>query len=160
MQCRSRTPPRFPAPPHVSPGARLPTYPQPTDLSTLLLPSPPGGPSDFDGWSTGSSNTAWLRLYGSTGSTATGPTSSTSGSYYVYCETSTPNFPGATFDLTQTWSGETVETVTFYYSMYGATSKFVAPSQAGIACPRWPSVELHHTLFRSIRPNPCPTSQL
>ena len=60
------------------------------------------------------------QLSGSTSSVSTGPQGAASGSYYVYCETTSPNYPGATYDMYQNF-GETVSSVTFYYNMYGDT---------------------------------------
>jgi len=73
----------------------------------------------LDGWSTGSAGNSWTLDSGSTSSYNTGPSSAQSNSYYVYTETSSTS-TGAAFDLYRTFQAD-VETVSFYYSMYGAT---------------------------------------
>ena len=74
--------------------------------------------ADVDEWTT----STFLRKAGSTGSTSTGPLSAADGSYYVYCETSSPNFPGVNFDLEKTFSaGQELYGIAFQYHMYGGT---------------------------------------
>jgi len=67
----------------------------------------------------------WTVKSGSTPSSNTGPSSATDGSYYVYMESSSPNYStkrailnSPCFDL----SGQTQAVVTFKYHMYGATA--------------------------------------
>ena len=76
--------------------------------------------ADTDGWSTGSAGNAWSVHTGTTSSSSTGPSGAQSNSYYVYTETSSPNSPNVDFDLYRTFVAD-VETLSFYYSMYGAT---------------------------------------
>ncbi|MGB2985870.1 MAG: agmatine deiminase family protein, partial [Phycisphaerae bacterium] len=64
----------------------------------------------------------WTRRSGSTPSSSTGPSSAHGGSYYVYTESSSPNYPNKTailegpcFDFTVTGDEE----LTFWYHMYG-----------------------------------------
>jgi len=68
----------------------------------------------------------WTVKSGSTPSSNTGPSSAAEGSYYVYMESSSPNYSnkrailtGPCFDL----SGKTTATVSFKYHMYGDDSK-------------------------------------
>ncbi|TXC82111.1 T9SS type A sorting domain-containing protein [Luteibaculum oceani] len=65
----------------------------------------------------------WTRRTGSTPSTATGPSSAKEGNYYIYTESSSPNYPSKTaifespcFDLTSVASPE----FRFSYHMYGS----------------------------------------
>ena len=67
----------------------------------------------------------WTVKSGSTPSSNTGPSSATDGSYYVYMESSSPNYStkrailnSPCFDL----SGETQAIATFKYHMYGAST--------------------------------------
>ena len=71
----------------------------------------------FDGWTT----STFIRLVGSTPSTGTGPSSAADGSYYVYCETSSPNYPNAYFDMSTTVAAGSVSRLDFQYHMYGDT---------------------------------------
>ncbi len=65
----------------------------------------------------------WTRRSGSTPSSSTGPSGAHGGSYYVYTESSSPNYPNKTailegpcFDLTSASDAE----LTFWYHMYGS----------------------------------------
>ena len=67
----------------------------------------------------------WTRRSGSTPSSGTGPSSASQGSYYVYTESSNPNYSSKTailngpcFDL----SNASTATFTFKYHMYGASN--------------------------------------
>ena len=67
----------------------------------------------------------WTVKSGSTASSNTGPSSANDGSYYIYMESSSPNYStkrailnSACFDL----SGETQATLNFKYHMYGAST--------------------------------------
>ncbi|GJM31063.1 MAG: hypothetical protein DHS20C18_00640 [Saprospiraceae bacterium] len=67
----------------------------------------------------------WTRRTGSTPSSNTGPAAAASGSYYMFVEASSPNYPSKTtifnspcFDL----SGAANSGLTFKYHMYGATT--------------------------------------
>lgn len=73
------------------------------------------GPDDFD----------WTRDSGGTPSSNTGPSSGSDGSWYVYCESSTPNYSSKTALLTSDCfdlSNETQANFTFDYHMYGAAA--------------------------------------
>ncbi|MEN8191483.1 MAG: DUF6443 domain-containing protein, partial [Bacteroidota bacterium] len=64
----------------------------------------------------------WTHKSGSTGSGSTGPTSASEGSYYIYTEASSPNYPSKTAVITSTaYALESSGTFTFDYHMYGAT---------------------------------------
>ena len=76
--------------------------------------------ADLDGWTTGSMDRPFYRQAGSTGSISTGPQGAAIGSYYVYCETSTPNYPSANFDMSRIVTVGSVSGLTFQYHMYGA----------------------------------------
>lgn len=71
----------------------------------------------------GGDNFDWTRRSGSTPSTNTGPTSAQSGSYYIYTESSSPNYPAKVANI-QTpcfnFSGQSSISLTFRYHMYGA----------------------------------------
>ncbi|NMM47808.1 T9SS-dependent choice-of-anchor J family protein [Marinigracilibium pacificum] len=65
----------------------------------------------------------WTRQSGGTPSSSTGPSSANDGSFYMYIESSSPNYPSKVgrlespcFDLT----GETTATFSFDYHMYGS----------------------------------------
>ncbi|UCE59670.1 MAG: S8 family serine peptidase [Phycisphaerales bacterium] len=65
----------------------------------------------------------WTRNTGSTSSSSTGPSGAHGGTYYVYTEASSPNYPNVTgiiegpcFDFT----GASAAEMTFWYHMYGA----------------------------------------
>lgn len=84
-----------------------------------------GFESGFGAWSQqGGDDFDWSRRSGSTPSVNTGPTAANSGSFYVYTESSSPNYPSKTallvspcFDL----SGLSNPEISFAYHMYGAT---------------------------------------
>ena len=69
-----------------------------------------------DGWTT----STFSLMSGSTGSASTGPQSASTGSYYMYAETSTPNNPYGLFEMYQEFD-DSLGTVDFDYHMYGAT---------------------------------------
>ena len=71
--------------------------------------------ADFDGWTT----STFLRKAGSTSSSATGPQGAAVGSYYAYCETSSPNYPSKYFDMSKTVTAGSVSGLSFQYHMYG-----------------------------------------
>ena len=73
--------------------------------------------ADFDGWTTSS----FIRKTGSTGSGSTGPPSAALGSYYIYCETSSPNYPSGYFEISRTVTAGSVTSLSFQYHMYGST---------------------------------------
>ncbi len=82
--------------------------------------------SDFGDWTQSSDDDFdWIRYSGSTPSSSTGPSSAYDGSYYAYCESSSPNYSdkeaileSPCFDLSSLSSPE----LSFYYYMYGASS--------------------------------------
>ena len=64
----------------------------------------------------------WTRKSGSTGSSNTGPSSASEGSYYIYTEASSPNYPSKTATITSIpYAISSNGTFTFDYHMYGAT---------------------------------------
>lgn len=79
--------------------------------------------SDFGNWSNaGGDDFDWTRKTGSTGSTNTGPTSAHAGSYYVYTEASSPNFPSKRAILeSDDLSLFGIESISFWYHFYGST---------------------------------------
>lgn len=68
------------------------------------------GGDDFD----------WTRLSGSTPSSGTGPSSAYDGSYYIYTESSSPNYPSKVAIIEYTNLGGYGGTINFYYHMYGS----------------------------------------
>lgn len=89
------------------------------------FPYSEGFESGFGAWSNVSGDDLdWTRRSGSTPSSSTGPSSASQGSWYMYVESSSPNYPSKTtriespcYDL----SGESAATFSFKYHMYGAT---------------------------------------
>ena len=75
----------------------------------------------MDGWWSPTTTTSFIRAVGSTPSSSTGPQSAADGSYYVYCETSSPNNPSTSFEMVRIVSAGSVSGLTFQYHMYGAT---------------------------------------
>mmetsp|Transcript_83436 Transcript_83436/g.235236 ORF Transcript_83436/g.235236 Transcript_83436/m.235236 type:complete len:215 (-) Transcript_83436:119-763(-) len=73
--------------------------------------------SGFEGWTT----STFYRHSGSTTTPYTGPSSAYDGSYYVYAETSSPHYPGVEFSMYLDLGEATLASVSFYYSMHGAT---------------------------------------
>ena len=80
--------------------------------------------SDVSGdgiWQTGVNYKAFVVRSGGTSSYSTGPSSAYAGSYYAYCETSSPNNPAANFALQTTEFSDGISSVAFHYNAYGAT---------------------------------------
>ncbi len=84
----------------------------------------------------------WTRKSGSTSSSSTGPSAAHGGSYYVYTESSSPNYPSKTallegpcFDLANTSEVE----LTFWYHMYG-TSMGTLNVEVSEDCTSWTNV--------------------
>ncbi len=84
----------------------------------------------------------WTRDASGTPSSSTGPSSASDGSYYMYVEASSPNYPSKTanlygpcFDL----SGAGSATFSFDYHMYGATMGTLS-LQARVGTGSWSSV--------------------
>lgn len=64
----------------------------------------------------------WTRKTGATSSSGTGPTVASEGSYYIYTEASSPNYPSKTAVITSIpYALGADPTFTFDYHMYGAT---------------------------------------
>jgi bacillolysin len=92
--------------------------------STISAPYSEGFESGFGAWTNlGGDDLDWTRRSGSTPSSSTGPSSASEGSYYMYVEASSPNYPSKVtriespcFDL----SGESTATFSFKYHMYGS----------------------------------------
>ena len=122
-------PPPRPRPPTPPPPRRPTAPPSPAALDNIVAYrealSPTASPtplittssfeSDFDSWTT----STFLRNSGPTPSITTGPSSAYDGSYYVYAETTSPNYPGVEFSMYRDF-GVDVAGVSFQYSMYGA----------------------------------------
>ena len=103
-----------------------PTSPPPTTSYTSYTSSFESytSNSDVSGdglWQTGVTYKAFVVNSGSTGSVSTGPSSAYSGTYYIYCETTTPNYPGAYFDLQSYQVSSGISSVSFFYLAYGGT---------------------------------------
>ena len=78
--------------------------------------------SGMDGWTTGGTNQPFTRGAGPTPSSSTGPQGAADGSYYMYTETSSPNYPSVSFDLQQDFSSlGQLYGIAFQYHMYGAS---------------------------------------
>ena len=77
----------------------------------------------MNGWSTPATSSGALifeRKAGTTASAATGPTGGASGSFYVYAETSSPNYPNKNFDMQKSFpSSSELYGIAFQYHMYG-----------------------------------------
>ncbi|MEM9821944.1 MAG: GEVED domain-containing protein [Bacteroidota bacterium] len=90
------------------------------------FPYTEGFESGLGSWTQGSGDDFnWSRRSGNTPSNNTGPSSAFAGSFYVYTESSNPNYPNRTaifnspcFDL----SGESSATLSFRYHLYGASN--------------------------------------
>ena len=81
--------------------------------------------SDFGNWvNIAEDDFDWTRNSGGTTSFGTGPSSAHEGSYYVYTEASSPNYPDKTAILQGpriNFEAYTNEHMSFWYHMYGAT---------------------------------------
>ena len=85
--------------------------PSPTAASVVATSDFESGAA-ADGWIT----STFSMVTGSTTSSATGPPYASSGSYYMYAETSSPNYPYGVFEMYQEFDGA-VTTVDFDYPM-------------------------------------------
>jgi trimeric autotransporter adhesin len=111
--------------------------------STATLPYSEGFESGFGAWTNQSGDDLdWTRRSGSTPSSSTGPSSASAGSFYMYVEASSPNYPSKVtriespcYDL----SGASTATFSFKYHMYGATMGTLA-LQASTNGTTWTSV--------------------
>jgi len=95
--------------------AQVSSYPYNESFENTLGQWTQDSTEDFD----------WTVKSGSTASSSTGPASANDGSYYIYMESSSPNYStkrailnSPCFDL----SGETQATISFKYHMYGAST--------------------------------------
>ena len=94
---------------------------------------------DFEDTSTCSFDAdGWLVASGSTPTSSTGPSSANDGAYYVYTESSSPNYPAVSTKLTQDLGASySVTSVSFYYSMYGATMGSLILEASADSCSTW-----------------------
>ena len=113
------------------------------DVTVSSYPYTEGFESGFGDWvnMTGD-DMDWTRKSGSTSSSSTGPSAAHGGSYYVYTESSSPNYPSKTallegpcFDLANTSEVE----LTFWYHMYG-TSMGTLNVEVSEDCTSWTNV--------------------
>ncbi|MGB2985871.1 MAG: hypothetical protein WBE26_08305, partial [Phycisphaerae bacterium] len=84
----------------------------------------------------------WTRRSGSTPSSSTGPSSAHGGSYYVYTESSSPNYPNKTAILEGScfdFSATSDEELSFWYHMYG-TSMGTLYVEVSEDCVAWTTV--------------------
>ena len=94
--------------------------------TTEVAPYSEGFESGFGSWTNVSGDDFdWSRRSGGTPSNNTGPSSASEGSFYLYVESSSPNYSNLStilesgcFDLT----GETEANISFKYHMYGAAA--------------------------------------
>lgn len=97
----------------------------PTCTTVSSFPYSEGFESGTGNWVQASDdNFDWTRKTGTTGSSNTGPSAAAEGSYYMYTEASSPNYPSKSanflspcFDFSSLSSPE----LSFQYHMYGAT---------------------------------------
>jgi hypothetical protein len=112
--------------------------------STVTMPYSEGFESGLGAWTNASGDDFdWARKNGSTPSSNTGPSSASQGSYYMYIESSSPNYSSKTsilespcFDLT----GELEATLSFKYHMYGASAMGGMVLQASIDGTNWSAI--------------------
>lgn len=92
--------------------------------ATATVPYYAGFESGFDNWTQVSGDDFnWSRNSGGTPSSNTGPTSASAGSYYLYCEVSSPNYPSKSAAITTPCISipNGGATLTFDYHMYGGS---------------------------------------
>ncbi len=112
--------------------------------STVNAPYTEGFESGLGGWTQVSGDDFnWTRRSGGTPSNGTGPASAVEGSFYLYVESSSPNFSNKTtiiegpcFNL----SGESSASFTFRYHMYGASAMGSLSLQASTNGTSWSNV--------------------
>ncbi|MCP4457809.1 MAG: S8 family serine peptidase [Cytophagales bacterium] len=112
--------------------------------STSTLPYSEGFESGFGAWTNASGDDFdWTRQSGGTPSSNTGPSSATEGSFYIYVESSTPNYSNKVsiiespcYDL----SAETTANFSFEYHMYGAAAMGGLVLEASTDGTSWTSV--------------------
>jgi len=115
-----------------------------TCSATETAPYSEGFESGFGSWSQVSGDDFnWTRRSGGTPSSNTGPSSAQEGTYYIYVESSSPNYSNKTaiiegpcFDL----SGETSASFSFRYHMYGASAMGGLELQASTDGSSWSNV--------------------
>ena len=78
--------------------------------------------TNLNGWTAaeGTSSSDWARRAGGTPSGYTGPSGARAGQWYLYLESSYPNYPRKIAWLQSPSFEEAVSRVTFYYHMYGS----------------------------------------
>jgi len=112
--------------------------------ATVSAPYSEGFESGFGSWSQASGDDFdWTRRSGGTPSSNTGPSSADEGSYYIYVESSSPNYSNKTsiiespcFDL----SGVSSASFTFKYHLYGASGMGGLELEASTNGSSWSSV--------------------
>jgi hypothetical protein len=115
----------------------------PTTISSL--PYTEGFESGLGDWINASGDDFdWTQQTGGTGSTGTGPSSAHGGSYYLYTEASSPNYPnkaaileGPCFDL---GTAACNPKLTFWYHMYGAAMGTLRVEVSDDDCASWVSI--------------------
>ena len=112
--------------------------------ATVSAPYSEGFESGFGAWTQASDDDFdWLRTSGGTPSSNTGPTAADEGSFYMFIESSSPNYSNKTsiiespcFDL----AGETNANFTFRYHMYGAAGMGGLTLQASTNGTSWNNI--------------------
>ena len=99
--------------------------------------------SSFGRWSTNASeggDSLWKRKSGATGSGGTGPDSASDGTTYIYCETSSPNYPLKNFDLFI--DGASITSIEFDYMLrWNADVEAVWTTEPQIEIARWDGLD-------------------
>lgn len=109
----------------TSPACGGGTPPPACGTTISSFPYAEGFESGFGGWTQVSGDDFdWSRNSGTTPSSSTGPTTAAAGSWYIYTESSSPNYPSKTstilspcFDIP---SSASAATFSFQYHMYGS----------------------------------------
>jgi PKD repeat protein len=95
-----------------------------TESGCTPIPYSESFENSFGDWTQDNSDDIdWIINSGSTPSSSTGPTSAQDGSYYIYIESSSPNYPGKTANLNSPCFNFSVlenPEVSFSYHMYGS----------------------------------------
>ncbi len=93
-------------------------------MPTLIsIPYSESFESGFGDWSQATDDDFdWIQNSASTPSSATGPTTAQDGTYYIYTEASSPNFPSktATLQISFDLRSATAPIMSFHYHMYGS----------------------------------------
>ncbi len=127
-----------------SPGCSTGGGGQTCSTTISSFPYSEGFESGTGAWSQGTGDDFdWTRRSGSTPSSNTGPSAAASGSFYMYVEASSPNYPSKTtifnspcFDL----AGASNSTLTFKYHMYGAAGMGALNLQARVGSGSWSTI--------------------